>query len=91
MKQTELITKVASIAGISRREAERILKITTDVIAAGLVEECEVALPGFGKLKASDTPARIGRNPATGQEFQIPAKRRVSFKASAALAEALAS
>ena len=90
MNQSELVAKVASIAGISRRETSRILKITTDVIGAALVEECEVALPGLGKLQSHDTPARIGRNPMTREEFPIPAKRRVRFKASAALSKALA-
>jgi DNA-binding protein HU-beta len=39
-------------------------------------------VPGFGKLVVVDRPARMGRNPRTGEQIQIPAKRAVKFRLS---------
>ncbi len=50
----------------------------------------DVSLPGFGKFSVKETAARKGRNPATGEEIEIPAGRKVVFKPSQGLKEALA-
>ena len=48
-------------------------------------------LPGLGKLVLVDRKARIGRNPATGEEIQIPAKKVVKFRVSKACKEGVLS
>lgn len=90
MNQSELIAKVASISGESRKAVEAVLKTTGDVIAAELNEGGEVALPGLGKIGVKQRDARNGRNPATGEEIVIPAKRVPHFTASKALKDAVA-
>lgn len=90
MNQSELVSKVASISGASRKSVEAVLKTTADVIAAELYEGGEVTLPGLGKLQSKDKPARTGRNPATGETIQIPAKRVPHFSSAKALKDALA-
>lgn len=89
MNQSELIAKVASISGETRKAVEAVLKTTADVIAAELQEGGEVALPGLGKIGVKQREARTGRNPATGEEIQIPAKRVPSFTAAKALKDAV--
>ena len=89
MNQSELISKVASISGETRKAVEAVLKTTADVIAAELYEGGEVALPGLGKLGVKQRDARTGRNPATGEEIQIPAKRVPHFSATKPLKEAI--
>ena len=51
-------------------------------------EGAEVTLPGIGKISVKQSPARIGRNPATGAEISIPAKNKPHFSAAKALKEA---
>jgi DNA-binding protein HU-beta len=46
-------------------------------------------LPGLGKLKLKNRAARLGRNPATGEQIQIPAKRVVKFQVAKAAKDAI--
>ena len=89
MNQSELVAKVASISGESRKAVEAVLKTTADVIAAELFEGGEVALPGLGKIGVKQREARTGRNPKTGEAIAIPAKRAPRFSASKALKDAV--
>ena len=90
MNQQQLILTVASVSGESKKTVEAVLKTTADVIAAELFEGGEVALPGLGKLGVKDRGARTGRNPTTGEEIAIPAKRVPAFSAAKALKDAVA-
>lgn len=90
MNQSELIAKVASISGESRKAVDAVLKTTADVIAAELYEGGEVALPGLGKLGVKQRAGRSGINPATRELIVIPAKRVPHFSAAKALKDAVA-
>lgn len=90
MNQSELIAKVASISGESKKATEAVLKTTADVIAAALAEGCDVALPGLGKLSVKQRAARTGKNPKTGEAIQIPARKVPHFGAAKALKDAVA-
>ena len=50
----------------------------------------EVSIPGFGKFKVQDKPARTGRNPSTGAAIQIAATRKVVFQPAKALKDSVA-
>jgi DNA-binding protein HU-beta len=89
MNQSELILKVASISGESKKSVEAVLKTAGDVITAELQEGGEAVLPGLGKLTVKAKPARTGRNPATGAEIQIPAKKAPHFAAAKVLKDAV--
>ena len=89
MNQQQLIIKVAAISGESRKAVEAVLKTTADVITAELEEGGEVALPGLGKLQVKSREARNGRNPKTGEEISIPAKKVPHFAAAKALKDAV--
>jgi DNA-binding protein HU-beta len=97
MNQSNLITAIQS-AAISKREGQHISKADVEAILAALADitsaemqtkNGEIPLPGLGKLKASTRAARTGRNPATGAEIDIPARKTVKFVASKALRDAL--
>jgi DNA-binding protein HU-beta len=51
----------------------------------------EVSLPGFGKFKVQDKPARTARNPRTGESIAVAATRKLSFQPAKALKDALGS
>lgn len=89
MNQSELISKVASISGETRKAVEAVLKTTGDVIQSTLGEGSEVTLPGLGKLSVAHTKARTGRNPKTGEAIAIPAKQKPHFSAAKALKDAV--
>ena len=52
-----------------------------------LIKGDEINFVGWGKFEVKDTPARVGRNPKTGVEVEIPAKKVVKFKAGKTLAD----
>ena len=90
MNQSELILKTAQITGVSKKDVEDVLKTAGIVITAALIEDSEAVLPGLGKLSVSARAARTGRNPATGEPMQIPAKKVPHFSAAKALKDAVA-
>lgn len=64
-------------------------QFTKESITADLQQQGFCNIPGIGKLKVKDKPARKGRNPATGEEMMIAAKKSVSFSASQTLKDVL--
>ena len=90
MKTADLIDHVATKAGLAKPAA----KTAVDAVLAGIVEAAkkgeEVNLPGFGKFKVKDAPARQGRNPATGEIIEIAASRKLGFAPAKQLKDALA-
>lgn len=89
MNQAELISKVASISGESKKAVEAVLKTAADVITAGLQDGADVTLPGLGKLSVKQRAARAGKNPKTGEAIQIQAKKAPHFAAAKALKDAV--
>ena len=85
MNKTQLIAATAESAGISKKDAERVLNAALDAITASLVSGEKVQLSGFGVFEVKHRQARTGRNPHTRQTVQIPATRVPDFKASQAL------
>ena len=89
MKKGELIESVAAKAGITKADAGRAVDATFAAIPEALVKGDKVPLIGFGTFAISKRAARVGRNPQTGAEVQIAARNAVTFKAGAALKDAV--
>ena len=89
MNKSQLIDAMAAGAGLTKADAKKALDAfigaTTDSLKGG----DRVALIGFGTFSVSERGARTGRNPQTGKEIKIPAKKVVKFKAGADLADAV--
>jgi len=68
--------------GISKREAKDMLELFFEEIKEALEQGEPVKISGFGKFRLSDKVGRPGRNPKTGEEIPITARRVVTFKAS---------
>ena len=90
MNKTELIAATAEKAGISKKDAERVVNAALDTIVATLAAGDRVQLSGFGIFETKTREARVGRNPRTKQAIQIPATRTPAFKASKALKDIVA-
>ena len=90
MNKTELIAAVAQKAGLTKKDAERVVCATFDTITESLVKGEKVQLSGFGIFETKEREARVGRNPRTKEAIQIPATKTPTFKASKTLKDAVA-
>ena len=90
MNKTELIATVAEVAGLSKKDAEKAVNATFDAITAALEAGEKVSLVGFGAFDVKERAARMGRNPRTKEEVEIPATRVPLFKAGKALKDTVA-
>lgn len=92
MNRAELIEAIVASknSGIETKAgAARALQSVVDGIAKGLKKGGAVSLVGFGTFKVKARPARMGRNPQTGESIKIAARKVVGFKASADLKKSL--
>ena len=87
MNKAELIDAMASGAGLSKSDAKKALEAFIGANGEALNAGDRVALVGFGSFSVSTRAARKGRNPQTGKEINIAAKKVVKFKAGADLAK----
>jgi DNA-binding protein HU-beta len=87
MNKSDLIGKMASDAGITKIQAQAALNSFISATTGALKADDKVILVGFGTFSTSTRSARKGRNPQTGKEIDIAAKKVVKFKAGAELSE----
>ncbi|MDA3891470.1 MAG: HU family DNA-binding protein [Salinivirgaceae bacterium] len=87
MNKQELVSAIASNSGLSKADSEKALNATTEAIKSALVKGESIQLIGFGTFSISERAARKGRNPQTGKEIQIAAKKVAKFKPGKALGE----
>ena len=85
MNKTELIAAIAEKSGASKKDAEKVVNATFQVITDTLAKGDKVALVGFGSFEVRERAARTGRNPQTGAEMKIAAAKVPTFKAGKAL------
>ena len=89
MNKAELINSVAASADVSKKEAEAVVSATFDAITAALKDGDKVQLVGFGSFEVKERPARVGRNPRTGESMTYPACKVPVFKPGKALKDAI--
>jgi DNA-binding protein HU-beta len=90
MKTTDLIDQISAAAGLDKTQAKKALEAAIGGIIDAAKRGEEVNLNGFGKFKVKDSPARQGRNPATGETIEIAASRKLSFTPAKPVKDALA-
>ncbi len=89
MNKAELVSAVAEKTGMSKKDSEKAVNSAFDTITEALAAGDKVQLVGFGAFEVKERGARIGRNPKTKEEIEIPASRVASFKVGKALKEAV--
>ena len=89
MNKSELIDAVAKSADLSKASAGRAIDATVAAITSSLKNGDSVTLIGFGTFKVSHRAARTGRNPQTGKELKIAARKAPAFTAGKGLKEAV--
>ncbi|MFW5832023.1 MAG: HU family DNA-binding protein [Prolixibacteraceae bacterium] len=89
MNKAQLIDAMAEKADLTKADAKKALDAFTEATTDALKGGDRVALIGFGTFSVAERGARTGRNPQTGKEIKIPAKKVVKFKAGADLADSV--
>lgn len=89
MNSADLADKIATDSGITKADAKKIVDGVFAAIADAAASSEEVSIPGFGKFKVKDSPAREGRNPSTGETIQIAAAKKIGFTPAKALKDKL--
>lgn len=89
MNKAQLIDAVANDTGLSKAAAQRAVDAVFSNTSEALQKGEDVVIIGFGTFSVKDRAARVGRNPQTGEEIQIPATKVASFKQGKALKEAV--
>jgi nucleoid DNA-binding protein len=87
MNKQELVAAMAAKAGMTKADAEKALNAFVETTKATLGKKESIQLVGFGTFSVSERAARTGRNPQTGKEIKIAAKKVAKFKAGKALDE----
>ena|SRR2546423_205999 len=80
MTQSEVINHFAEKFDLKRAQVKELFDELANLASNEVKSNGEFALPGFGKLVRSERKAREGRNPATGEAIQIPAKTTLKFR-----------
>jgi DNA-binding protein HU-beta len=91
MNKVDLVRFAVDRVDIPRKDAMALVDGVFDDIQAAVVAGEAVKIPGFGQFKVRDRAARMARNPATGEQVKVPAKRVFKFLAAKALKEAVMS
>ena len=81
MNKAELVELIANKTETSKRQSEECLDLIVNAITKSVARGEKVTLVGFGTFQRRDRRARKGRNPKTGAEIDIPAKKVPAFTA----------
>lgn len=80
LTKSQMLDMLSSSTGSSKKEAANWLNCLVNLAYKQVKSAGEFVIPGLGKLVKVNRPARMGRNPATGQQIKIAAKTVVKFR-----------
>jgi len=89
MTQAQFFQAVAEAANVSKVQAKAVFAAVEEVVMKRLKAEGKIPLGGLGILQVRKRAARMGRNPATGEQIKIKASKKVAFRAAKELKEAI--
>ena len=89
MTQTQMTAYLADKIGISKRQAKSALDELNELVTRQLKKEGLLRLAGLGVFRKRKLKARMGRNPATGEQIKIPARTRLRFTPAKALKDSV--
>lgn len=87
MTKSELMTRLVEVfveknsdTELQTKDIEYSVKVLVDTMTRSLAKGQRIEIRGFGSFDLNDRPARVGRNPKTGERVEVPAKRVPHFK-----------
>ena len=87
--KTQLVDLVADKTGLTRKQSEEAVSAMLECVTDAIKQGKSVGLPGLGTLSVRETAARTGVRPGTSERIQIPAGKKVNFKAATTLKASL--
>ena len=85
LTKKDLIEQVSTELGFLRNKSHEVTESLIEIVKSSLASGEDVLVSGFGKFCVKDNGQRKGRNPATGEDAILPARRVVTFKCSGKL------
>ena len=89
MTKSQIVEALANGTGLAKKEINNVLVEMAGLAYKEVKKNGEFVVPGFGKMVKVKRAARMGRNPATGEEIKIPAKTVVKFRLAKVAKEAV--
>jgi integration host factor subunit alpha len=89
LTKSDIVENLNNEIGLNKREAKELVDMLFNDIKNLLSEGHEVKLSGFGNFQLRDKSSRPGRNPRTGEDVEISARRVVTFKSGQKLKESV--
>lgn len=89
MNKSDMVSHIASHAGLTKADSEKALNALIAGITGALKKKQDVTFVGFGTFSAVKKAAREGRNPRTGETIKIPASTQPKFRPGKSLKEAV--
>jgi DNA-binding protein HU-beta len=89
LTKADLIDKVAKDVQLTKKDSDKVIDAVIGAISGALAKGDKVTLVGFGSFEVRKRAARKGRNPQSGKEINIPARKVPAFKAGKALKDAV--
>ena len=89
LTKDQLIADIAESTDTTKVQVRAVLEQLSQIVADQLENAQEITLPGVGKLKVTQRPARTGRNPSTGAAIEIAAKNVIKLVVAKSLTDAV--
>lgn len=89
MTKSEFVVTLAVASDLTKQEVERVIAAAANTLTDVMRSGDSVNIPGLGIFTSKERPSHTGRNPATGEAVEIPAKRVAIFKPSKLLKDAV--
>ena len=89
MTQSQIVKTLADKCQVTKKISQQFLAALAQTAISEVKKNGLFVVPGLGRLVRVERKARMGRNPATGQAIQIPAKKVVKFRVAKAAKEAI--
>ncbi len=89
MTQSQIVKTLADKCQVTKKISQQMLAALSQTAIAEVKKNGLFVVPGLGRLVRVERKARMGRNPATGQSIQIPAKKVVKFRVAKAAKDAI--
>ena len=87
MTKKEIIRAIAERMGLTQVETQKVVQSTFDTIVESIASRGRIELRNFGVFEVKERAARKARNPRTGEQLHVPARKVVVFKPGRLLAE----
>ena len=84
LTKQDIVLKVNEL-GFTKKQSVEIIETLLEIMKQALEQRDDVLISGFGKFRVKEKNVRRGRNPATGDELLLPARKVVTFKSSGKL------